>query len=81
MQNIELALSDDDILTLTIDLKQEHGLSNRERSVRIACSEGNVDVWKNGQPHEKKIKINVNIFRQLTDEEKQQLGIESRGGR
>jgi len=70
MENLEFHISDDDILTIRCDLKKECGFTRYGRSVRVASSGGNCVLWKDGQPHPKKIRVNLNLFRPLTANEK-----------
>jgi len=70
MENLEFEITPDDILIIKADLKKECGPTRYDKSIRIASSEGNVLLWKDGQPHPRKIRLNLNIFRPLTANEK-----------
>lgn len=69
MQNIEVTV-EDNILHLKIDLGEEHGFTEALRSVRIGSTEGNIQLWVDGKPHPNNVRVNCNVFRGLTDEEK-----------
>lgn len=70
MQNIELEVTDDNKLILVVDLDTDIAYTRSHRSVRIASSEGNLQIWADGKPHPRGIKVNLNVFRILTQEEK-----------
>ena len=72
MQNVELEITDDNQLILRVDLNQEAGFTRRFQSMRVATTEGNLQLWKDGQPHPKNIRVNLNIFRSLTEAEKKE---------
>lgn len=57
MKNIEMKL-DGKVLTLTVDLSQEFGLSSSGKSLIIASTEGNIAV-----PGKEEVKIGLNIYR------------------
>jgi hypothetical protein len=57
MKNVEMVVKDN-VLTITVDLKKEFGLSKSEKSVVIASSEGNQSV-----PDTDGIKIGLNIYK------------------
>jgi len=78
MENIELSISDDDVLTLRVDLNKEVGLTGAMRSKRIATSGGNIVLWKDGKPLPNSLRFNLNVFRSLTDEEQEDLQRELR---
>ncbi len=69
MQNCEISI-EDNILTLKIDLDAEHGFTEHLRSVRVGSTEGNIQLWQDGKPHPKNIRVNCNVFRSLTKDEK-----------
>ena len=68
MENCEMSIDSDDILIIRIDLKQELG-PNQRGSIIIGTSRGNCQLWKNGRPHPRNIKVNVTAFRRATIEE------------
>jgi|GEM_PF-548299 len=78
MENVTLEISDDDILTIRCDLKTAIRPSNSKRSLMIACTDGNLPLWKNGAPHPKGIKVNLSVFRPFTSEEFKQVEAEAR---
>ena len=57
MKNVEMKL-DGDILTITVDLSKEFGLSGSGKSVIIASTEGNRAV-----EGREEVKIGLNIYR------------------
>ena len=59
MRNIKMNVSDN-VLTVTIDLSQDHGPSKSGKSVVIASTEGNVDVTGHSLPYP--IKLGVNCY-------------------
>jgi hypothetical protein len=77
MENLEIEITPDDILIMKIDLKKDLSFTRRRRSVRISSTEGNCQLWRDGQPHPKKIRLNLNVFRSLTREELQELSSRS----
>ena len=70
MQNIELEVTDDNKLILMVDLETDIAYTRSHRSMRIASTEGNLQIWHNGKPHPSGIKVNLNVFRVLDQEEK-----------
>jgi hypothetical protein len=72
MDNIELSLSDDDVLTIVVDLKRAIGWTKNRTSVRIASTQGNLQLWRDGKPHPQRIRVNLNVFRPLTRAEQDQ---------
>jgi len=68
MENLAVSITDDDKLVLVVDLKQEVGYTKYERSVCIASSRGNINVWQDGKLRPEK--FNLNVFRSLTAKEK-----------
>jgi hypothetical protein len=52
---------DQEVLTITVDLKQRNGLSVSGQNVRIASTEGNVEL------EGRKEKVNLNVFIKLKD--------------
>jgi len=73
MQNIDLEVTDNNKLILVVDLDVDIAYTRSHRSVRIASSEGNLQIWYNGKPHPKGVKVNLNVFRGLTQEEKEEV--------
>ncbi len=57
MKNVDMKL-DGNILTITVDLTKEYGLSTSGKSKIIASTEGNVSV-----PEKEEIKIGLNIYK------------------
>jgi hypothetical protein len=72
MQNVELEITEDNRLILTVNLNEEISFTTQNRSIRIASTEGNLQLWKDGQPHPKNIRVNLNVFRSLTEAEKKE---------
>lgn len=56
MKNVDLKI-EGDILTITVDLKKEYGLSASQKNVIIASSEGNQSIGEDG------IKLGLNIYK------------------
>lgn len=73
MKNISLDISHDLILTLKIDLKQSFDLTRAGRSVVVASTQGNQPLWHDGQPLPNRVRLNLNVFRSLTDDESEEL--------
>jgi len=73
MKNVTLEISEDLILTLRIDLKKSFDLTRAGRSVVVASTQGNQPLWYNGQPLPNRIRLNLNVFRSLTEEEYEEL--------
>jgi hypothetical protein len=59
-KNVEMEL-EGDILTIRIDLTQEHGLSSTGKSVTVASTGGNLPLGIDG------IKLGINAFKPLPD--------------
>jgi len=57
MKNVDMKLSGT-ILTITVDISKEYGLSTSGKSLIIASTEGNVSI-----PEKEEIKIGLNIYR------------------
>ena len=57
MKNCEMKL-DGNILTITIDISKEFGVSSSGKSIIIGSSEGNVSI-----PGNDDIKIGINVYR------------------
>lgn len=72
MQNVEVKITRNNRLVLTVDLNKETGWTTHARSIRIASTEGNLQLWKNGKPHPKGIRLNLNVFRSLTEAEREE---------
>ncbi len=70
MENFEVSITDDDKLVLVVDLKREVGYTKYNRSVRIATSKGNINLWQDGKLRPEK--FNLNVFRSLTTKEKRE---------
>jgi len=73
MQNIELEVTHDNKLILMVDLDTDIAYTRSYRSVRVASTEGNLQIWHKGRPHPRGIKVNLNVFRGLTKEEKAEV--------
>ena len=57
MKNVEMKL-DGDVLTITVDLSKEFGLSSSGKSVIIASTEGNQSI-----EGKEEVKIGLNIYK------------------
>lgn len=57
MKNIEMKLTGN-ILTITVDVSKEFGLSTSGKSKIIASTEGNISI-----PEKEEIKIGLNIYK------------------
>ena len=57
MKNCEMKL-DGNILTITVDISKEFGVSSSGKSIIISSTEGNVSI-----PEKDDIKIGLNIYR------------------
>lgn len=57
MKNCEMKL-DGNILTITVDISKEFGVSSSGKSVIIGSTEGNVSV-----PGKEDVKIGLNVYR------------------
>jgi len=60
MKNINMNVSQN-VLTVTIDLSEDHGPSKSGKTIMIASTEGNVDVTGHDLPHS--IKLGINCYR------------------
>jgi len=57
MINAKLTVSPDQILTITVDLKEDHGPSKSGKTIIIASSQGNKPVQQTGAI------VGLNIYR------------------
>ena len=57
MTNIEMHVEGDKLIVV-IDLKQEHGLTSSQKSIKVASTDGNVAV-----PGREEIKIGINAYK------------------
>jgi len=57
MKNVDMKITGT-ILTITVDISKEYGLSTSGKSLIIASTEGNVSI-----PEKEEIKIGLNIYR------------------
>jgi hypothetical protein len=57
MKNCEMKLNGN-ILTITVDISKEFGVSSSKKSIIIASTEGNVSI-----PDKEDIKIGLNIYK------------------
>ena len=57
MKNCEMKLNGN-ILTITVDVSNEYGVSSSGKSIIIASTEGNVSI-----PEKEDIKIGLNVYR------------------
>ena len=57
MKNIDMKLTGN-ILTITVDIAKEFGLSGSGKNIIIASTEGNVSI-----PNKEDVKIGLNIYR------------------
>lgn len=65
MKNFQFSIQDD-VLTITVDLKKSFGLSKSGRSVIVSCTDGNLRLYdESGFRSEK---INMTISKEPTDE-------------
>ena len=60
MKNINMTVSQN-VLTVTIDLSEDHGPSKSGKTIMIASTAGNVDVTGHDLAHE--IKLGINCYR------------------
>jgi len=59
MTNVKTEVSKDGILTITVDLKEEHGPSASGKTIIVATSSGNQSVQHAGQ----EIKFGLNVYK------------------
>jgi len=57
MKNCEMKLNGN-ILTITVDISKEYGLSSSGKSLIISSTEGNISI-----PDKEEIKIGLNIYK------------------
>jgi hypothetical protein len=57
MKNCEMKLNGN-ILTITVDISKEYGLSSSGKSLIISSTEGNVSI-----PDKEEVKIGLNIYK------------------
>ena len=61
MKNVNIKVSKDSILTITVDLRQEYGLSKSGKSMIIGTTEGNISL---PDPNSD-VKIGLNIYKSI----------------
>lgn len=61
MKNVKMAVKDN-VLTITVDLKKDHGESKSGKNTIIATTEGNAEV-----PGAAGTKIGLNIYRPVDE--------------
>ena len=61
MKNCEMKLNGN-ILTITVDISKEYGVSSSGKSIIIGSTEGNVAI-----PEKEDIKIGLNVYRKAKD--------------
>lgn len=68
LKNVELEITEDDILILKVDLNQEHGLTHSRNSIMVATSGGNINLWRGSSllPH----RLNINVIKTIPPEER-----------
>lgn len=76
MRNIEISVTEEDVLLIKIDLHENVGLTKSERNVTIGTTGGNVPVWTPNGPHPTGARVNCSVFRPLLPEEKKTLEAE-----
>lgn len=57
MKNVDMKLNGN-VLTITVDITKEFGMSSSGKSLIIASTEGNVSI-----PEKDEIKVGLNIYR------------------
>lgn len=57
MKNCEMKLTGN-ILTITVDISKEYGMSSSGKSLIISSTEGNISI-----PEKEEIKIGLNIYK------------------
>jgi hypothetical protein len=57
MTNVTMVTDENDVLTITVDLKQRHGRSASGKTIMIASTQGNAEV----EGHET-IKVGLNVY-------------------
>ena len=62
MKNVKIIVDKDNILTIEVDLNENHGESKTGKSIVIASTEGNVAL-DDGELSN--IKIGLNVYKQL----------------
>lgn len=66
LRNIKIDIQEQ-LLTVTVDLKQNHGLSRSGKSYTIACSDGNVPLIQDGIYRDEI--INLVVFKKRPQED------------
>jgi ABC-type lipoprotein export system ATPase subunit len=56
MKNVNMNIKDD-VLTITVNLKERHGKSGSGKTTIVASTEGNIDV-----PGHEAIKMGINLY-------------------
>ncbi len=67
MKNFQFLIKDD-VLTISVDLKQSFGLSKSGRSVIVSCTDGNLRLYD--QSGFRPEKINMTISKEPSDQAK-----------
>lgn len=64
MENMEFRITRTGKLIIEIDLNYRGEVTKSEKSEVVATSEGNLDLWRNGQPTG--IKLNLSCYKPLS---------------
>jgi hypothetical protein len=72
VNNLTLRVEGDKLI-VEMDLSRDLKFTQNHRSILIAGTGGNLQLWQDGKPHPKGIRLNLSCFRPLTDEEKERV--------
>ncbi len=67
MKNVDIRVEDGHLL-VRVDLSQEHGASNSQRSTIIGSTEGNLPIH-DGKKFVENVFVNLTVFRRRSKEE------------
>ena len=70
MENVEMSIDENDILTLRINLRHEIAPSRSGKSILIGTTHGNYPLWGEHGPHPEGISVNVNVSRRRSTDER-----------
>jgi len=73
MQNVEITVSEDDVLTIKVNLREVVGFTKSNRNALIGSTGGNLPVWTAEGPHPSGARLNCSVFRPLLSKEKRAL--------
>ncbi len=70
MTNLQISYEGNEII-IRAKLDEEHGPTKSGSSIRVAASDGNLTLWRDGEPTG--LVLNLNLYRKATAEERAEI--------